>query len=57
MKGYLGDARATAATVDGDGWIYTEDVGKYDEYNHNHNHFYINDRLMELINYKVWQVS
>ena len=52
MKGYLGDAGATAATIDDDGWIHTGDIGKYDE----ENDFYITDRLKELIKYKGWQV-
>jgi len=53
MNGYLGDAGATAATVDDDGWIHTGDIGKYDE----ENDFYITDRLKELIKYKGWQVA
>eukprot|EP00092_Neocalanus_flemingeri_P009971 GFUD01010749.1.p1 GENE.GFUD01010749.1~~GFUD01010749.1.p1 ORF type:complete len:538 (+),score=152.80 GFUD01010749.1:161-1774(+) len=53
MKGYLGDAGATAATVDNDGWIHTGDVGKYDE----NNDFFITDRLKELIKHKGWQVA
>jgi len=53
MKGYLGDAGSTAATVDEDGWLHTGDIGKYDE----KNDFYITDRLKELIKYKAWQVA
>lgn len=53
MKGYLGDAGATAATVDDEGWIHTGDVGRYDE----DKDFYITDRLKELIKYKGWQVA
>jgi len=53
MKGYLGNAGATAATVDADGWIHTGDVGKYDE----NNDFFITDRLKELIKHKGWQVA
>jgi len=53
MNGYLGDAGATAATVDDEGWLHTGDVGKYDE----DKDFYITDRLKELIKYKGWQVA
>ena len=53
MKGYLGDAGSTAATVDDEGWLHTGDVGKYDEVKE----FYITDRLKELIKYKGWQVG
>ncbi len=34
------------------GWLQTGDIGKYDE----EEHFYITDRLKELIKYKAWQV-
>jgi len=53
MKGYLGDAGSTAATVDKDGWIHTGDIGYYDD----KNWFYITDRLKELIKYKGWQIA
>ncbi|UGQ11428.1 FadD3 family acyl-CoA ligase [Yinghuangia sp. ASG 101] len=31
MKGYFGDERETAATIDPDGWLHTGDVGRLDE--------------------------
>ncbi|KAG8228602.1 hypothetical protein J437_LFUL009307 [Ladona fulva] len=52
MKGYLGDAEATATTIDNNGWLHTGDVGYYDK----ESHFYIVDRLKELIKYKAYQV-
>ncbi len=52
MKGYLGDAAATALTLDADGWLHTGDIGcaNADGY------FTIVDRLKELIKYKGYQV-
>ncbi|CAL7949583.1 unnamed protein product [Xylocopa violacea] len=52
MKGYCNNVEATAATIDKDGWLYTGDVGYYDE----EGYFYIVDRMKELIKYKGFQV-
>lgn len=52
MKGYLNNPEATAATVDGDGWLHTGDVAVIDD----DGHTFIVDRLKELIKYKGFQV-
>lgn len=53
MKGYLNNPDATAQTVDTEGWLHTGDVGYADE----DGHFFIVDRLKELIKYKGLQVA
>jgi acyl-CoA synthetase (AMP-forming)/AMP-acid ligase II len=53
MKGYLNQPEATAAVVDGDGWLHTGDIGYCDE----DGYFWIVDRLKELIKYKGFQVA
>src|SRR4029453_12452341 len=53
MRGYLNNAEATAATVDGEGWLHTGDVGVVD----GDGYFQIVDRLKELIKYKGFQVA
>jgi len=53
MKGYLNNPEATAATIDGDNWLHTGDIGHVD----GDGHWYIVDRLKELIKYKGFQVA
>ncbi len=53
MKGYLNNPEATAATIDAEGWLHTGDIGHIDA----DGHFYIVDRLKELIKYKGFQVA
>ena len=53
MKGYLNNPAATAMTIDSEGWLHTGDIGYVDE----DAHFYIVDRVKELIKYKGMQVA
>jgi acyl-CoA synthetase (AMP-forming)/AMP-acid ligase II len=53
MKGYLNNPEATARTIDEDHWLHTGDIGYADE----DGHFYIVDRVKELIKYKGFQVA
>jgi len=53
MKGYLNNPEATARTVDEGRWLHTGDIGYAD----NEGHFYIVDRVKELIKYKGFQVA
>ena len=53
MKGYLNNTEATARTIDADNWLHTGDIGYADE----DGHFFIVDRVKELIKYKGFQVA
>ncbi|XP_039020194.1 4-coumarate--CoA ligase-like 9 isoform X2 [Hibiscus syriacus] len=52
MKGYVGDEKATAETLDSEGWLRTGDIC----YFNSEGFLYIVDRLKELIKYKAYQV-
>ncbi len=53
MHGYLGNAEATASTVDADGWLHTGDIATVTP----DGIYRIVDRLKELIKYKGYQVA
>jgi len=53
MKGYLNKPGETAEAIDREGWYHSGDIGYFDE----GGHFYIADRLKELIKYKGMQVA
>jgi acyl-CoA synthetase (AMP-forming)/AMP-acid ligase II len=53
MLGYLNCPDATRATIDADGWLHTGDLGHADA----DGHFFIVDRLKELIKYKGMQIA
>jgi acyl-CoA synthetase (AMP-forming)/AMP-acid ligase II len=52
MTGYLNNEKATAETIDADGWLHTGDVAIIDD----HGHYSIVDRIKELIKYNGFQV-
>lgn len=52
LQGYINNPKATAETIDKDGWLHTGDILTRDE----QGRYYIVDRLKELIKYKGFQV-
>jgi acyl-CoA synthetase (AMP-forming)/AMP-acid ligase II len=53
MRGYLNRPEETRAMLDSEGWLHTGDIGHADE----EGHFFIVDRLKELIKYKGMQIA
>lgn len=53
MKGYHKNQKATDEMIGSDGWLRTGDIGHYDD----DGHFFIVDRLKELIKVKAFQVN
>jgi acyl-CoA synthetase (AMP-forming)/AMP-acid ligase II len=53
MKGYLNNEKATAETLDAEGWLHTGDVAIVDE----NGCYTVVDRVKELIKYKGYQVA
>jgi acyl-CoA synthetase (AMP-forming)/AMP-acid ligase II len=53
MRGYLNRPDETRVTIDDEGWLRTGDIGRADA----DGHFFIVDRLKELIKYKGMQVA
>jgi acyl-CoA synthetase (AMP-forming)/AMP-acid ligase II len=53
MKGYFKRPTETAEIIDSDGWLHSGDLGYYDK----EGHFYVVDRLKEMIKVKSYQLS
>ncbi|KAF2878839.1 hypothetical protein ILUMI_27328 [Ignelater luminosus] len=53
MKGYHKNPKATEEVLDSNGWLRTGDIGHYNE----DGHFFVTDRLKELIKVKGFQVA
>src|SRR5260370_14825692 len=53
MQGYLNNPDATAAMIDKEGWLHTGDIGSADA----GGHFFVVDRVKELIKYKSMQIA
>jgi acyl-CoA synthetase (AMP-forming)/AMP-acid ligase II len=53
MLGYHNRPAETLATVDADAWLHTGDIGHADA----DGHFFVVDRLKELIKYKAMQIA
>ncbi|KPP85310.1 MAG: long-chain acyl-CoA synthetase [Rhodobacteraceae bacterium HLUCCO07] len=53
MKGYWKNEKATAKTLDPEGWLHTGDIVRFDA----EGFMYVTDRLKELIKYKGFQVA
>jgi acyl-CoA synthetase (AMP-forming)/AMP-acid ligase II len=53
MRGYLGDAAATAATIDAEGWLHSGDLGHFDA----DGNLFLVDRLKELIKVRGYHVA
>ncbi|KAK5643334.1 hypothetical protein RI129_007179 [Pyrocoelia pectoralis] len=53
VKGYYNNEQATKESFSSDGWFKTGDLGHYDE----DDHFFITDRIKDLIKVKGYQVA